>query len=317
MQHRELPGQIGDTLSELFTRVYQSAGNYAAESEPYQVPADADLLEALEALRVDDRRHALLLANLLQYFDLVPESGVFPYWYRDLNYMTVPFLAGFVVQSLEDDLGLYDAALAATPEDLHLVHTALRTIRKERAARLELLRPLVAAAREREAAQYAADAAAIAATRSERLAKEKAAAEAVRKAQREAKAKAKAAAAPPAADPAAGLPDPSEPGLSSKEKAKRTMMIKRAAKKAAAAPAASADPAAGLPDPHEPGISSKEKAKRTMMIKRAAKKATAAAPAASADPAAGLPDPNEEGLSSKEKAKRTMMIRRARKKAQG
>ena len=132
----------------------------------------------------------------------------------------------------------------------------------------------------------------------------------------------------PASDPAAGMPDPNEPGISSKEKAKRTMMIKRAQKKAAeaaapAAPAPAADPAEGMPDPDEPGISSKEKAKRTMMIRRArlqAEKAAAPAPEAKPAPAqsldeilAAMPDPDEAGISPKEKAKRTVMRKRAQK----
>ena len=31
---------------------------------------------------------------------LVPEPGAFPYWYRDLNYLSVPYMADFVVETL-------------------------------------------------------------------------------------------------------------------------------------------------------------------------------------------------------------------------
>ena len=304
------------SLQGLFTRMHHSAGGYAVDADPYTVAADAPVLAELEVVRTDDTRHALLLANLLQHFGLVPEAGVFPWWHRDLNYLSVPYTAGFVADSLAEDLACFDEVHASLPSDQHLIATTLKTVRAERAERLKALQPLVAEAREREAQQYASESAAISDARNARLAKEKAAAEAARKAASDAKkaAAAKAAAATPAGDPTAGMPDPNEPGISGKEKAKRTMMIKRAQKKAATAAPAAADPTAGMPDPNEPGISGKEKAKRTMMIKRAQKKAAAAAPAA-ADPTAGMPDPDEPGISGKEKAKRTMMIKRAQKKA--
>ncbi len=322
-------------LNEQFTHSYHSAASYLFEAQAYEVEGDGPLLEALELVREDDRRHAKLLANIIQLYDRVPESGSFPYWYRDLNYLTVPYMADFVVECLEKDLARYDAAAASTPEDLRLVHATLREIRKEKAERLEALRPLVAEAKARERQAYADEAAAIRKVREDREAKEKAGAEAARKAKAAAKAAEKAAVA---ADPAAGMPDPNEPGISAKEKAKRTMMIKRAKAKAAKeAPAAApaADPTAGMPDPNEPGISAKEKAKRTMMIKRAklaaqkeaeAPSGTDAKPAPAADPSTGsgpdgdsllgLPDPDEEGISNKEKAKRTMMLKRAQKRAQ-
>ena len=63
-----------------------------------------------------DAMRPTLIANLLRAYGEVPEAGVFPYWHRDLNYMTVPYLAGFVAESLEADLALIDRTLAAAPE---------------------------------------------------------------------------------------------------------------------------------------------------------------------------------------------------------
>ncbi len=330
-------------LNDLFTRSYYSATGYVFESQPYVTDGDQDVLTSLRDARRQERSHARMLAQIIESLDRVPEPGAFPYWHRDLNYLTVPYLAGFVIGALEDDVVRYENALADLPANMGLARTMLQSIRAEKLAVLDELRPLAEEAQAREAKAYADEIAAVKKTRMDRLAKEKAAKEAARKAKSGASAavagmpdpdepgisnKEKArrtvmrmraiksgAAAPAAADPAAGMPDPNEPGISNKEKAKRTMMIKRArAKGAAAAPAA--DPAAGLPDPNEPGISNKEKAKRTMMIKRARAKGAAAAPAAApADPAAGMPDPDEPGISNKEKAKRTMMIKRARAKA--
>ncbi len=324
-----LPADVVTRLNDLFTRVFIGAGTYVFESEMFVVEADAALLDALRDVRAADKRHALLLANLIRMHDRVPEPGVFPYWHRDLNYLTVPFMANFMAEALAEDLVRIDAAGDVVPAELRTIHATLRTIRKERAAQLATLRPMADEAAVRERAAYQAE---IDAVRSQRQAREaqaaaeaaavKAAAAAARKAAAAAK-----AAAPGAFDPSS-MPDPSEEGISAKEKAKRTMMIKRAQKKAAdaaaAAPAAAPafDPSS-MPDPSEEGISAKERAKRTMMIKRAQKAAEAAAPAAPAPPASpafdasSMPDPDEPGISAKERAKRTMMIRRAQKKADG
>ena len=254
-----LPLEVIRHLNDLFTRFYVSAATYVFESDPYTVEGDAPLLDALQALLEEDRTHATLLANLLRMHDLVPEPGVFPYWHRDLNYLTVPYMANFVVESIEEDLRRIDKTGAETPDELRTVHTTLRAIRQERAARLEALRSPATEALVREAKAYQAATDAVRAVREERVAKEKAAAQ---KIAQDAK---KARSAEPTA---AELPDPNEEGISAKEKAKRTMMHKRA-QKAAPAPA----PAADLSDPNEEGISAKEKAKRTMMIKRAQRKA--------------------------------------------
>ncbi len=418
-----LPGlspELRRRLNTLFSRSYYSAAGYVFESQPYLVDTDLPVMNRLADVREDDRQHALLLAGLTEMYDLVPEPGAFPYWHRDLNYLTAPYMAGFVVESLEDDIALYKETISAFPEEMRVAHTALRTILREKETTLGELRAVAANAKAREAETYAEKIVAVKKARADRLAAEKAAKAAARKkksakpvkvtldydptegmpdpheagismeenarrkiarlkAVKEAMAKAAAgvgaassgpvyvdlskypdpaepgismeenakrkiarlkalkdagpgaiAGKPPAGVTAAaggddnfGLPDPNEKGISPKERAKRTMMIKRARKKAEAeggAASPTSDPAAGMPDPNEPGISSKEKAKRTMMIKRAQKKAEAAggagAAAPASDPAAGMPDPDEPGISPKEKAKRTMMIKRARKKAE-
>jgi len=304
-----LPAELIRGLHDLFTRAHYSAASYVFDAQPYTEPEDASVLAALQRVREDDLRDAELLAQLLRHYDLVPEAGVFPFWHRDLNYLSVPYLANFVVETLVVDLARYDAVIADAPGDLRLVHRTLRVIREQRALRLDRLTPIAEEARVREAQRYAEDAAAVANVRNERLAQEKAAAEKARKSAQDAK-KFSAAAR------ALGLEDPGEDGISAKEKAKRTMLLKRAQKKAAEEKAAATtDPTAGMPDPNEPGISAKEKAKRTMLIKRAQKKAAEAAPPGGADPTAGMPDPNEPGIPAKEKAKRTMLIKRAQKKA--
>jgi len=332
-------------LNDLFTRSYYSAAGYVFESQPFTVDGDQEILTSLRDVRRQERSHARMLAQIVESLGRVPEPGAFPYWHRDLNYLTVPYITGFVTEALRDDVARYEAALEAVPQSMGLARTMLQSIRVEKLAALEELEPLVQQARAREAQTYADEIAVVRQTRAARLAKEKAAKEAARKAKSGASAavagmpdpdepgisnreKGKravmrmralksgaAAGGAPAADPAANMPDPDEPGISNKEKAKRTMMIKRARAKGAAAAPAAADPAANMPDPNEPGISNKEKAKRTMMIKRARAKGAAAAPAAAAaDPAASMPDPDEPGISNKEKAKRTMMVKRARAK---
>ncbi len=287
-------------LDDLFTRSWYSGAGYVFEAQPYTVAEDAPLLERVRDLRLDDRRHAQLLAELLESYDLVPEPGPFPYWHRDLNYLSVPHLLGFVLEALREDVARYEAALEALPETLRLARTTLRTILAEKRARIGPFEALVQEAQAREARAYAEAIAARKAARKKRLAEEAKAKEARRK----------------SAGAGAGLPDPDEPGISPKEKARRWVLRRRVQLGKVAAPAAGAggrDPAAGLPDPNEPGISPKEKARRAMALKRARAAGGGSAPAAApADPAAGLPDPDEPGISPKEKARRTMAIKRAR-----
>ena len=331
-------------LNDLFSRAYYSAAGYVFESRPFYGAPDGPILDAIQRLRMDDRRHAQLLANLIEMYDEVPEPGVFRYWYRDLNYLTVPYMVGFVIEALQDDIAALDTASGVFPESYRFAHTTLRTIRRDKERALERLLPVASEAREREAKDYKAAADAIEKTRKDRLAKEKAA----KAAARQKKASGAAAAAPVSladikVDEAAivkGMPDPYEAGISMEDNARRKIARLKAIRDAKKAKAASMQPAAaaapiplsevkideaavvkGMPDPMEAGISMEENAKRKIARLKAIKAAkikasqAGAAPAPAVDPAEGMPDPNEEGISSKEKAKRTMMIKRARAKA--
>ena len=265
-------------LNTVFTRAYYSATGYMFESQPYMLEDDEEILTVLADVRRTERQHSRMVAQVLESLDRVPEAGAFPYWYRDLNYLTVPYMASFVVESIEHDIQYFDQALELMPPHLGLARTMLQSIRAEKAAMLEELRPATKTALEAEAAAYAAEAEALVKARKDRIAKEKAAKEAARKA------KSGAAAA------VAGMADPDEPGITNKEKARRFVLRMRAIKSGAATTAApAADPTAGMPDPNEPGISNKEKAKRTMMRKRALKNAPAGGAAPAADPPARAP----------------------------
>jgi hypothetical protein len=325
---------LRERLSDVFTRSFFSAAGYVFESQPYVGPDDTELLEAFTAIRREDQRHARMLAGILDRVDAVPETGAFPYWYWDLNYLTVPFLGAFVLGAIEQDVKLLDDLLATWPDKKLAGRASLEAIRRDKRAWIERLKAPVAAARVREAASYRAAADEARQQRKAKAAKAKAAAapKAAAAAPTEKKLTPKERArqavmrlrghATPAAPAAAGvdvshLPDPDEAGISPKEKAKRQMARMRAQKAGVAAPAAAPAPAASaLPDPDEPGISPKEKAKRTMMRMRAqqAGGGAAAAPAPAAPPAPALLDPDEPGISPKEKARRQIAKVRAEKK---
>src|SRR5688500_15640394 len=81
---------VVEAVLDLFTRSYYSTAGYVFESQPYVVREDADLLDLLSAIRAEDRRHARLLSGVLEPFDRLPSPGAFPYWHRDLNYLSVP-----------------------------------------------------------------------------------------------------------------------------------------------------------------------------------------------------------------------------------
>ena len=95
-----------DLLNQVFNRGYYSASGYVYESRPFLVAEDQALMDDLKALRLDDRRHAMLLARLIETYDEVPEPGTFAYWYRDVNYLTLPYMMGFVVEALQDDIAV-------------------------------------------------------------------------------------------------------------------------------------------------------------------------------------------------------------------
>ena len=296
-------------LDELLTRCFYSASGYVFESDPYVVPEDDALLQALASVREEDRRHAHVLGALVQGLGGVPAPGVFPWWNLDLNYLSVPCLGRFVVGSLEHETGLYSRLISQWPAEDAGGRAALESILSDKKGHIADLRPVVLAATTREEAETKAKIQAIKNARNARLAKEKAAKEAARKAQAAAKA-APAAGKPAGAalvKPAAALLDPSEPGISSKEKGRRVVLKLRAAQgggAAAPAPSAAASPAAApgaaapapaaldassLLDPNEPGISPKERAKRQIARQRAAQGA-AGAPAGAAPAAAPASD---------------------------
>lgn len=311
-------------LDELLTYAFYSGAGYVFESDPFVVPEDAELLDLFKAVREDDRRHAHVLGTLIAAREGVPQPGVFPWWNLDLNYLTVPCLSRFVIESLEHEVRLYRGLIDAWSNDDPAGKAALEWILADKQGHLGKLRPASAAAVEREAKAYKSAIDALKARRTAKAAKAKAAAEAAKKA-KAAAAKPAPAAAPKAAAQAAVLKDPKEPGISSKERGRRTVLKMRAAAgvsapaPAAAAgavpPAAAPAPAADLGDPDEPGITPKEKARRKMARLRAAQApaapaAPAAAPAA-APVVADLGDPDEPGISPKEKAKRKMARMRA------
>ena len=327
------PDAIRARLDALLTRTFYSGAGYVFESDPHVVEEDDALLQAFAKVREGDRRHAHLLGTVIQNRGGVPQPGVFPWWDLDLNYLTVPTIGRFVLESMREELGLFEVLLAAWPANDPGSKATLAWIHADKVQQVADLAPVMAEALAREAATGKSAIEAVKKARTARLAKEKAAAEAAKKAKAAGAVKPVAGAAKPAAAPAPTAVDldPNEPGISKKEKGRRAVMRLRAqhgivtpgatASPAAAAPVAAAAPAGGdLPDPNEPGISPKEKAKRQMLKMRAATAPVATAPAASVAaptpavaPAAGaeLLDPNEDGISPKEKAKRQMLKMRA------
>ena len=315
--HATVSSELLSALNVLFTRSYYSAAGYVFESQPFVEADDEEVMNVLLDLRRTERQHARMLGQIIESFDCVPEAGAFPYWYRDLNYLTAPFMAGFVIESLEEDLRLYDDTLSVIPEYMGLARTMIESIRVEKAAALEELRPVAAAAAEAEKKRYVDGTAALKQARAARIAKEKAAKEA---------AKAGGAAL-------GGMPDPDEDGITNKEKARRIVAIIRARKAGTLPGAAASGPsladaakAAGVLDPDEDGITPKEKGKRKVLWNRFKKKfeaeqAAGGGAAASAGPsladsakAAGVLDPDEADITPKEKGKRKVLWNRFKKK---
>ena len=119
-------------LDDLLTRCFYSGAGYVFESDPHAVPEDAPLLGVLAQIRQEDRRHAHVLASLIQARGGVPQPGVFPWWNQDLNYLTVPTVARFVLESMQEEAGHYDALLAAWPADDPGGRAALSSVRADK-----------------------------------------------------------------------------------------------------------------------------------------------------------------------------------------
>src|SRR5262245_31575015 len=169
-------------LEDLLTRAFYSGAGYVFESDPFVVPEDSDLLAALSSIREDDRRHAHVLGTLLQARGAVPQPGVFPWWNLDLNYLTVPCLGRFVVETLDQETGMYRGLVSDWPHDDPAGRAALEWILTDKTDHLSRLRPVVEAALAREAAAYRAEIAALKTRRAAKQAKAKAAADAAKKA---------------------------------------------------------------------------------------------------------------------------------------
>ena len=298
-------------LNELLTRSVYSPVSYFFDADPYVVEADRSLIQRLDAMRGQDDRHALMLAGVVEALGEVPEVGAFPLWYRDLNYLSVPWLAQVVLDQLTEDIERIDGCLALLPPALPAARAALESLRADRVEQVRDLTGPVAEARAREAAAYREEAARAKTARDAILAAAKAKADAERQAARKPAPSKPASATAPATGPAAAPAPQAEATLSPKERAKQAILAKRAAAAKGAAPTTPSAP----PDPNEEGISAKEKARRQILAMRAAKGGAppAGAPAPAATPAP--PDPNEEGISAKEKARRQILKMRAEKQA--
>ncbi|MFV1959724.1 MAG: hypothetical protein ACC662_09975, partial [Planctomycetota bacterium] len=168
-------------LDDLFTRLVHGVSAYVLEAQPYVEPEDAALLGRLRAVREMDAHHATLIADLIRSLDLVPEAGAFPYWYRDLNYLTVPYLAAVVADAAREDVERLDALLGLWPGDLAMGCSLLERLRRERSELADSLAEEARLARARGAEGYARAAVEAQETREAIRARAKAVGEAAKK----------------------------------------------------------------------------------------------------------------------------------------
>jgi len=117
MMHGHRTDPIRLRLDDLLTRSFYSGPGYVFESEPWVVPEDDALLQAFAEIRDQDRRHAHVLGVLIQQRGGVPQPGVFPWWNLDLNYLSVPTLAKFVLEALDEEITLYGELIGRWPSD--------------------------------------------------------------------------------------------------------------------------------------------------------------------------------------------------------
>ena len=193
MEEIRIPADVLDGLHEMFSRSFQGAAEQILASQPYETDADAPLMAALQELRQREHGHALALAVLIDGCGAVAKAGAFAYWHLDINYLSVPHAANFVVDALADDLAKLAALLERCPDDAPGVADVLASIRREKAEQHTALAAQVKDALARETAAYREEAATARASRERIAARKKAAEDARKQAEREAKAAAKGA----------------------------------------------------------------------------------------------------------------------------
>jgi len=136
--------QAARLVNQALSREYNSVSSYVLHSSPYTVPGDDAALKAFEEIRDRQAETASwLTTRLREDLRAGPTLRAFEHWKRDLNYLSVPYLVRFAVESYGALAAEYDAVAKENAADpvLKAIFTRLRD---ENAAHRKRLEPLLA-----------------------------------------------------------------------------------------------------------------------------------------------------------------------------
>jgi hypothetical protein len=131
-------------VNEALSREYNSVSTYVLHSSPWTSPADEPALKALEEVRAaQDQTASWLTTRLREDLGAGPTVRAFEYWKRDLNYLSIPYLARFCCEHFERVAAEYDALLKENADDA-VLKPILTRLRDEAKAHRKKLDPFAA-----------------------------------------------------------------------------------------------------------------------------------------------------------------------------
>ncbi|WP_319588760.1 hypothetical protein [uncultured Desulfobulbus sp.] len=136
-----VPRNVYDALNVAFSHKYHSMAQYILEAGPYVRPEDGAGMREIELIAAEDKALADHLADVIERLEGIPQVGLFNPDVANLNYLSLEYLLGVLIRSLEDQLAQYEASLPQV-QSVPLASQTLEALCAATRGRLERLRAL-------------------------------------------------------------------------------------------------------------------------------------------------------------------------------
>ncbi len=104
--------RILTALNAAFSAKYYSLAQYVLDASPYVRPGEEKLLREIRLVATCDRRLADQLAQVIEQLEGVPQLTVIDSSVAYLNYLSLQYLSGVLLQGLQKQQILFDDGLA-------------------------------------------------------------------------------------------------------------------------------------------------------------------------------------------------------------
>jgi bacterioferritin (cytochrome b1) len=104
--------RILTTLNAAFSAKYYSLAQYALDASPYVRPGEENLLREIKLVAACDRRLADQLSQVIEDLEGVPQLSVIDSSLAHLNYLSLQYISGVLLQGLRKQQVLFDDGLA-------------------------------------------------------------------------------------------------------------------------------------------------------------------------------------------------------------